>query len=58
VRREELALLTLGEERIRRAFPCHPERFDRLYEDWNATIPNFQSTRGVLRRHRRPESLH
>jgi hypothetical protein len=37
------------EERMRRAFPFHPELFDRLYEDWNAAIPNFQSTRGVLR---------
>jgi predicted AAA+ superfamily ATPase len=37
------------EERMRKAFPFHPELFDRLYEDWNAAIPNFQSTRGVLR---------
>src|SRR5581483_4363663 len=37
------------EERMRRAFPFHPELFDRLYEDWNAAVPNFQSTRGVLR---------
>src|SRR5581483_2155530 len=37
------------EERMRRAFPFHPELFDRLYEDWNAAIPHFQSTRGVLR---------
>lgn len=37
------------EERMRRAYPFHPELFDRLYEDWNAAIPNFQSTRGVLR---------
>lgn len=37
------------EERMRAAFPFHPELFDRLYEDWNAAIPNFQSTRGVLR---------
>ncbi len=37
------------EERLRRAFPFHPELFDRLYEDWNAAIPHFQSTRGVLR---------
>ena len=28
------------EERMRRAFPFHPELFDRLYEDWNAAIPN------------------
>jgi predicted AAA+ superfamily ATPase len=37
------------EERMRKAFPFHPELFERLYEDWNAAIPNFQSTRGVLR---------
>ncbi len=37
------------EERMRRAYPFHPELFDRLYEDWNAAIPHFQSTRGVLR---------
>jgi len=37
------------EDRIRRAYPFHPELFDRLYEDWNAAIPHFQSTRGVLR---------
>ena len=36
------------EERIRRAYPIHPELFDRLYEDWS-TLDRFQRTRGVLR---------
>lgn len=36
------------EERIARAFPIHPELFDRLYEDWS-TLDRFQRTRGVLR---------
>ncbi|ALN14480.1 DUF499 domain-containing protein [Acidipropionibacterium acidipropionici] len=36
------------ERRIRRAFPIHPELFDRLYEDWS-TLERFQRTRGVLR---------
>lgn len=36
------------EERIRLAFPIHPELFDRLYEDWS-TLERFQRTRGVLR---------
>lgn len=36
------------EERIARAFPIHPELFDRLYEDWS-TLERFQRTRGVLR---------
>jgi predicted AAA+ superfamily ATPase len=36
------------EERIRAAYPVHPELFDRLYEDWS-TLPRFQRTRGVLR---------
>lgn len=36
------------EDRMRSAFPFHPEVFDRLYQDW-ATMPEFQSTRGVLR---------
>jgi predicted AAA+ superfamily ATPase len=35
-------------DRIRRAYPIHPEVFDRLYEDWS-TIERFQRTRGVLR---------
>ncbi|WP_017595710.1 Swt1 family HEPN domain-containing protein [Nocardiopsis potens] len=36
------------EQRIRKAYPIHPELFDRLYEDWS-TLPKFQRTRGVLR---------
>lgn len=36
------------EERIRAAYPIHPELFDRLYEDWS-TLERFQRTRGVLR---------
>ncbi|WP_024794486.1 DUF499 domain-containing protein [Tomitella biformata] len=36
------------EDRIRRAYPIHPELFDRLYEDWS-TLDRFQRTRGVLR---------
>lgn len=36
------------EERIRTAYPIHPELFDRLYEDWS-TLEKFQRTRGVLR---------
>lgn len=36
------------EERIRVAYPIHPELFDRLYEDWS-TLEKFQRTRGVLR---------
>ncbi len=35
-------------ERIRRAYPIHPELFARLYEDWS-TLDRFQRTRGVLR---------
>ena len=34
--------------RLRRAYPIHPEVFDRLYEDWGA-LERFQRTRGVLR---------
>ena len=34
--------------RLRRAYPIHPELFDRLYEDWSP-LDNFQKTRGVLR---------
>ena len=30
-----------------KAYPIHPEVFDRLYEDWT-TIDGFQRTRGVL----------
>jgi predicted AAA+ superfamily ATPase len=36
------------EERIRQAYPIHPELFDRLYQDWS-TLDRFQRTRGVLR---------
>ena len=35
-------------ERLRQAYPIHPEFFDRLYEDWT-TIDGFQRTRGVLK---------
>ena len=35
-------------ERLRSAYPIHPEVFDRLYKDWSA-LPNFQRTRGVLK---------
>ncbi len=35
-------------ERLRQAYPIHPEVFDRLYEDWS-TLDNFQRTRGVLK---------
>lgn len=35
-------------ERLREAYPIHPEVFDRLYEDWS-TLDKFQRTRGVLR---------
>ncbi len=37
------------EERMKSAYPFHPELFDRLYQDWNGAVPHFQSTRGVLR---------
>lgn len=36
------------EARLCRAYPIHPEVFDRLYEDW-ATLDGFQRTRGVLK---------
>jgi len=36
------------EERIKAAYPIHPEVFDRLYSDWS-TLASFQRTRGVLR---------
>ncbi len=36
------------EERMRSAYPIHPEFFDRLYKDWS-TLEGFQLTRGVLR---------
>ena len=35
-------------DRLARAYPIHPEVFDRLYEDWT-TIEGFQRTRGVLK---------
>ena len=35
-------------ERLRRAYPIHPELFDRLYDDWSS-LDSFQKTRGVLR---------
>ena len=39
---------TAYEERIKAAYPIHPEIFERLYNDWS-TLQNFQRTRGVLR---------
>jgi predicted AAA+ superfamily ATPase len=36
------------EQRIRDAYPIHPELFDRLYQDWSS-LDKFQRTRGVLR---------
>ncbi len=36
------------ENRIRVAYPIHPELLDRLYNDWS-TLERFQRTRGVLR---------
>ena len=36
------------EQRIKAAYPIHPEIFDRLYNDWS-TLIKFQRTRGVLR---------
>jgi predicted AAA+ superfamily ATPase len=36
------------EQRIKMAYPIHPEVFDRLYTDWS-TLVKFQRTRGVLR---------
>jgi predicted AAA+ superfamily ATPase len=35
-------------DRLRRAYPIHPEVFDRLYEDWSS-LEGFQRTRGVLK---------
>lgn len=35
-------------DRMRAAYPIHPEVFERLYRDWSA-LPNFQRTRGVLK---------
>ena len=36
------------ERRLEKAYPIHPELFDRLYEDWGS-LERFQRTRGVLR---------
>ncbi|MGB9605382.1 MAG: ATP-binding protein, partial [Bryobacteraceae bacterium] len=36
------------EERLKAAYPIHPEVFERLYADWS-TLLKFQRTRGVLR---------
>jgi len=36
------------EQRIRTAYPIHPELLDRLYSDWS-TLERFQRTRGVLK---------
>lgn len=36
------------EERMRAAYPIHPEVFDRLYSDWSS-LAKFQRTRGILR---------
>ncbi len=35
-------------ERLRNAYPIHPEIFDRLYNDWGI-LEHFDRTRGVLR---------
>lgn len=35
-------------EKLRRAYPFHPELIDVLFERWS-TFPTFQRTRGVLR---------
>lgn len=35
-------------ERMKNAYPIHPEIFDRLYQDWS-TLDKFQRTRGVLK---------
>jgi len=35
-------------DRMKAAYPIHPELFDRLYQDWS-TLDSFQRTRGVLR---------
>ena len=36
------------EQRLKAAYPIHPEIFARLYSDWSA-LAKFQRTRGVLR---------
>ena len=35
-------------QRLVKAYPIHPQVFDRLYEDWSS-LDNFQRTRGVLK---------
>ncbi|GAB4574743.1 MAG: Swt1 family HEPN domain-containing protein [Anaerolineae bacterium] len=35
-------------DRMKAAYPIHPELFERLYQDWS-TLEKFQRTRGVLR---------
>ncbi|HVB22823.1 MAG TPA: DUF499 domain-containing protein [Ktedonobacteraceae bacterium] len=35
-------------DRLLRAYPIHPEVFERLYQDWS-TLDKFQRTRGVLK---------
>ena len=35
-------------QRLVRAYPIHPEVFDRLYQDWSS-LDSFQRTRGVLK---------
>lgn len=35
-------------QRLKAAYPIHPELFNRLYQDWS-TLERFQRTRGVLR---------
>jgi predicted AAA+ superfamily ATPase len=35
-------------QRLRSAYPIHPEVFERLYNDWSS-LQNFQRTRGVLK---------
>ena len=39
---------SLYKERIEKAYPIHPEFFDRLYQDWSS-LEKFQRTRGVLK---------
>jgi predicted AAA+ superfamily ATPase len=39
---------SIYEQRLKAAYPIHPELFDRLYSDWS-TLVKFQRTRGVLR---------
>ena len=34
-------------QRMKQAFPIHPELFDQLYDEWS-TLDRFQRTRGVL----------